>query len=146
MSDSLRPHGLQCTRLSVLQCLSRVCSKSRPLSQKSYLAISSCATFFSFCLQSFPASGSFPKSWFFISDGQSIGARATVLPMNIQDSKRSINIGYMNEFMWLSSFPSEPGSPWFPVTIENFSTQLWPPIPICRLSPTLACHIQSGQK
>jgi len=42
---------------------------------------------FSSCLQSFPASGSFPVSQFFESGGQSIGisASASVLPMNIQD-------------------------------------------------------------
>ena len=42
---------------------------------------------FSFCLQSFPASGSFLVSQFFASGGQSIGASASasVLPMNIQD-------------------------------------------------------------
>ena len=42
---------------------------------------------FSSCLQSFPASGSFPMSQFFISGGQSIGASASAsfLPMNIQD-------------------------------------------------------------
>ena len=42
---------------------------------------------FSSCLQSFPASGSFPMSHFFASDGQSFGvsASASVLPMNIQD-------------------------------------------------------------
>ena len=32
----------------------------------------------------FPASGSFPVSWPFTSDGQSIGASALVLPMSIQ--------------------------------------------------------------
>ena len=39
-----------------------------------------------FCLQSFPASGSFPVSWLFASGGQSIGtsASALVLPVNIQ--------------------------------------------------------------
>ena len=39
------------------------------------------------CLQSFPASGSFPISQFFTSRGQSIGVSppASVLPMNIQD-------------------------------------------------------------
>ena len=37
------------------------------------------------CLQSFPASGSFPGSQFFTSGGQSIGASASVLLMNIQD-------------------------------------------------------------
>ena len=46
-----------------------------------------CHPFF-FCLQSFPASGSFPMSQFFASCGQSIGASASasasVLPMNIQ--------------------------------------------------------------
>ena len=39
---------------------------------------------FSFCLQSFPSSRSFPMSWLFASGGQSIGALASVLPMNIQ--------------------------------------------------------------
>ena len=42
---------------------------------------------FSSCLQSFPASGSFPISQFFTSGGQSIGVSpsASVLPMNTQD-------------------------------------------------------------
>ena len=42
---------------------------------------------FSSCLQSCPASGSFPMSQFFASGGQSIGvsASASILPMNIQD-------------------------------------------------------------
>ena len=35
--------------------------------------------------QSFPASGSFPVSQLFASGGQSIGALASVLPMNIHD-------------------------------------------------------------
>ena len=42
---------------------------------------------FSSCLQSFPASGSFPMSQFFAWGGQSIrvSASASVLPMNTQD-------------------------------------------------------------
>ena len=50
-------------------------------------AISSPVAPFSSCLQSFPASGSFPMSQLFASDGWSIGASASalVLPMNIQD-------------------------------------------------------------
>ena len=42
---------------------------------------------FSSCLQSCPASGSFPMGHFFTSGGQSTGvsASASVLPMNIQD-------------------------------------------------------------
>ena len=43
-----------------------------------------CHPFFS-RLQSFPASGSFPVSSFFTSGSQSIGASASVLPMNSQD-------------------------------------------------------------
>ena len=39
---------------------------------------------FSSCPQSFSASGSFPMSWLFASDDQSIGASASVLSMNIQ--------------------------------------------------------------
>ena len=39
---------------------------------------------FSSCLQSFPASGSFPMSRLFASGGQSIGASASVIPVNIR--------------------------------------------------------------
>ena len=50
------------------------------------LSISSFVIPLSFCLQSFPASGSFPMRWLFASGGQNIGASASpsVLPMNIQ--------------------------------------------------------------
>ena len=63
-----------------------VCSNSCSLSQWCYLTISSYATLFSFCLLSFPSSGSFPMSWLFTLGGQSIGASASasVLPMNTQ--------------------------------------------------------------
>ena len=61
------------------------CSNSRPLSQWCHPTISSSVIPFSFCLQSFPASRSFPVSQFFASDGWSIGASASVLPVNIQD-------------------------------------------------------------
>ena len=40
---------------------------------------------FSYCLQSFPVSGSFPMSWLFTVGGQRIGTTAAVLPMYIQD-------------------------------------------------------------
>ena len=61
-------------------------SNSSPWSQWCHPTISSSATLF-FCLQSFPASGSFPTSWLFSSVGQSIGASASasILPKNIQD-------------------------------------------------------------
>ena len=61
-----------------------VCSDSHPLNQWFYLTISSSAALFSFCLQSFPASGSFPMSWLFASGSQNIRASASILSMNIQ--------------------------------------------------------------
>ena len=61
-----------------------VCSSSCPLSRWCIPTISSSATTFSFCLQSFPASGSFPVDQLFASGGQSIGTSVSVLPMNIQ--------------------------------------------------------------
>ena len=54
-------------------------------SQWCHPTISSPVVPFSSCRQSFPAAGSFPMSPFFASGGQSIGASAPVLPMNIQD-------------------------------------------------------------
>ena len=47
-----------------------VCSNSSPLSQWCHPAISASADPFSFCLQSSPASVSFPMSWLFTSGGQ----------------------------------------------------------------------------
>ena len=57
-----------------------------PLSWWCHPTISSSVLRFSSCPQSFPASGSFPMSQFFTSDGQSIGVStsASVLPINIQ--------------------------------------------------------------
>ena len=87
MSDSLRPHGLQHARLPCPSATPRACSSSYPLSRWSHPTISSSVIPFSSCLQSYPASGSFPVSQFFASGGQSIevSASASVLPMNIQD-------------------------------------------------------------
>ena len=64
----------------------RACSNPCALTQCHPTISSSVVPFFS-CPQSFPASGFFPMSWLFISDGQSIrtSASASVLSMNIQD-------------------------------------------------------------
>ena len=87
MSDSMWPHGLQLARPPNLSPTPRVYSNSCPLSQWCHPTISSSVIPFSFHLQSFPASGSFPMCLFFSSGGQSIGvsASASVLPMNIQN-------------------------------------------------------------
>ena len=59
MSRSSWPHGLQHTRLLCPSRSLRICSNSCPLSQWCCLTISSSVALFSFCLQSFPPSGSF---------------------------------------------------------------------------------------
>ena len=87
VSNSLWPHGLQHARLPCPSPTPGACSNSCPSSRWCHPTISSSVVPFPSCLQSFPASGSFPMSQFFTSGGQSIGisASASVLPMNIQD-------------------------------------------------------------
>ena len=87
VSNSLWPHGLQNARLPCPLPTPRAYSNSCPSSWWCHPTISSSVIPFSFCLQSFPASGSFPRSHFFALDGQRTGisASASVLPMNIQD-------------------------------------------------------------
>ena len=84
---TLWPRELQHARPSYPSLSPRVCSNSCQLSWWSHPTISSSPAAFSFCLQSFPASGSFPMSRLFASGGQSIGASSSVsvLPGNIQD-------------------------------------------------------------
>ena len=82
--------GIQWMQHARLPCPSPTpgaCSNSCPLSRWCDPTTSSSVIPFSSCLQSFPASGSFPVSQFFASCGQSIGVStsASVLPMNIQD-------------------------------------------------------------
>ena len=87
VSDSLRPHEPQHTRPPCPSPSPRVNPNPCPLSQGCHPTISSSVVPFSSCLQSFPASRSFPMSQFLASGRQSIGiaALASVLPMNTQD-------------------------------------------------------------
>ena len=79
VSGSLQTHGQSflCPPLSP-----RICSNSCPLSQWCYLTISSSASPFCFYLQSFTASGSFPKCQLFTTGGQSTIASASALKVN----------------------------------------------------------------
>ena len=74
---TLPPHGLQHARLPCPSPSPGVYPSPCPLNQWCYPTISSSISFFS-CLQSFLASGSFPISQLLASDGQSIGASASV--------------------------------------------------------------------
>ena len=87
VSDSLRPHGLQYTRIPFPSATPGACLNSRPLSRWCHPTISSSVIPFSYCLQSCPALGAFPVTQFFTLGGQSIGvsASASLLPMKIQD-------------------------------------------------------------
>ena len=87
MSDPLQPQGLQHDRFPRPSPTPGAYSNSRPSSWWCHPTISSSLVPLSSCIQSFPASGSFPMSQFFASGGQSIrtSASASVLPMNIQD-------------------------------------------------------------
>ena len=82
VSDSLWPHGLQHTWLPCPSLSTGLCSNSCPLSQWCYLTIF-VAPFY-FCLQSFPASESFPVIRPSPLGGHNIGALASVLSMSIQ--------------------------------------------------------------
>ena len=84
--NSLWPYGMQHTGLPSPSPSPRACSYSCPLSQWCHPTISSLDFLFSFCPQSFPASGTFPKSQLFLSCDRNTGvsASASVLPMIIQ--------------------------------------------------------------
>ena len=95
MSESSWPHVLQPVRPPGPSPTPRVYSNSCPLSRWCHPpTISSSVFLFSFCLQSFPASGSFQMSQFFPSGGQSIGSF-------------SFSISPSNEYSGLISFRIE---------------------------------------
>ena len=87
VSDSLQLHRMQHARPPCPSPAPRAYSNSCPSSRWCHPTFSSSVISFSSCFQSFPASGSFPRSQFLASCSQSIGvsASASVLPMNTQD-------------------------------------------------------------
>ena len=86
ISDSSQPHGPQHTRPPCSYTISWSLPKSMSLHQLYYPAISSSDALFSFCPQSFPASGTFPTTHLFTSDDQNTRASVSlsVRPVNIQ--------------------------------------------------------------
>ena len=79
VSDSLQPHGLKHARLPCPSLSPGVCTNSYPLS-RCHPTVSPSVSPFSSCPQCFPASGN--ESALHIRSGQSIGASASVLPVN----------------------------------------------------------------
>ena len=96
MSDSSWPHELQHIKLPCPWLSPGVCSNSCPLSWWCHPITSFSAAPFSACLQSFPASGSFPMTCLLASGGQYIGASASesIFPMNIH--KWSFRIDWLD--------------------------------------------------
>ena len=94
VSEYLWPHGLQHVRPPYPSPTPGVYSNTCTLSRWYYPTISSSVIPFSSCLQSFPASGPFPMSQLFASDGQSTGvsASSSVLPVNIHWSWEAAEI------------------------------------------------------
>ena len=85
MSSCLWSHGLKYARPPCPTPTPGACSNSCLSSRWCHPTISSSVGPFSSCFQSVPTSGSFQMSQFFTSGGHSIGASASVLPMNVQD-------------------------------------------------------------
>ena len=115
---------MNCTPGSCPPLSPGVCSDSCPLSWWCHPTISSSVAPFSSCPQSFPAPGSFPMSQLFTSRGQSIGASASVLPMNVQGW---FPLGWTG---WISLQSKGPSRVFSNTTVQNqqfFSTQpsLW---------------------
>ena len=97
---SLQPHRLQHTRLPCPQQTPRACSNSCPLSWCGHPPITSSVVPFSSCLQSFPRSGSYPRSKFFTSSGQSIGS----FSLNISSNEHSGLISFRIDWFDLLAF------------------------------------------
>ena len=90
VSDSLQPHGWQHVRFPLVCCLR---SLLKFMSMESVTPFNHLVLVvpFSVCLQSFPASGSFPVSWLFTSGGP-------------KDWSFSFSISPSNEYSGLISF------------------------------------------
>ena len=98
VSDSLQPHEPQHARPPCPSPTPGVHPNPCPLSWWCHPTISSSAVSFSYCPQSFPASGSLPMSQLFTSGGQSIrvSTSTSVLPMNTQDWSPSEWTGWIS--------------------------------------------------
>ena len=78
VSNSLRSHGLKQARTPCPSLTPGAYTNSCPLSRWCHPTILSSFVPFSSCLQTFPASGSFPMRQFSPSGGQNIGVSASI--------------------------------------------------------------------
>ena len=106
--DFLWPHGLHHSRFFCSPLSLRLCSNSCRLSLWCQQTISSSASPFSFCLPSFPASGSFTMSQIIASGGQSTRAF-------------SFRVSPSNEYFGLISF-YQPHCLYYSQTVRSWNT------------------------
>ena len=125
VSDSLWPHGLQHARLPRPSPTPGTYSNSCLASWWCHPTTSSSVIPFSSCLQSFPASGSFPMSQLFTSGGQRIGASASASVLAMSIRRHSMGLRVCACVQWLRCVqlfttpwtialqtPVSMGSPW----------------------------------
>ena len=93
---TLRPHGLQHSRLPCPSPVPRVCSNSCLSSQCCHPTISSSVVPFSYHLQSFPASGSFPMSQFFTTWPKYCNFSFSISPSNEYSGLISLRIDWLD--------------------------------------------------
>ena len=106
LCPALWSHGLQHTRPPYPAPTPRVYSNSCPLSQWCHPTISSSVVPFSSCLQSFPASGSFQMSQFFMSGGQSWSFSFSISPSNEYSGPVSFRMDWLDLLAVLGTFRS----------------------------------------
>jgi len=102
-----------------------VCSNSCPLSWWCYLTFSFSVSPFSFYLQSFPASGSFPVNQLVLSGSRSIGTSASAvgLPVNIQ-GLISFSIGWF-VLLEIQGYSQQSSAPQFKVWWSSSHMHTW---------------------
>ena len=96
VSNSFQLHGLQQARLPCPSPTHGAGSNSYPLSRWCHPIISSSVVPFFSCLQSFPASRTFPVSQFFASSGQSFGFSFSISPSNEYSGLISFRIDWLD--------------------------------------------------
>ena len=154
MFDSLWPQGLQHARLPLSFAISW--SLLKLMSIKSVMPSNHLILCHPLLLLTsvFPASGSFLKSQLFISGGQSIGASASILPMNIQgwlNESYFFKKGHFYCRMTLSSFLNPQDSIWRKKKRKKQSQEDLKPLPWylskgAASSSGMVLYLVSGQR
>ena len=154
MFDSLWPQGLQPARLPLSFAISW--SLLKLMSIKSVMPSNHLILCHPLLLLTsvFPASGSFLKSQLFISGGQSIGASASILPMNIQgwlNESYFFKKGHFYCRMTLSSFLNPQDSIWRKKKRKKQSQEDLKPLPWylskgAASSSGMVLYLVSGQR